>query len=108
MPYGTWLLLIMLAVHGASGCQTNTGGTCFIFACYAWRGPTRCMEGKCLCPQDYCSVDGSCKSAQPMIAAGPAPAPHPATWLKSQQQPAKATSVQYEDHRVQNKLHSEE
>mmetsp|Transcript_21028 Transcript_21028/g.39098 ORF Transcript_21028/g.39098 Transcript_21028/m.39098 type:complete len:1840 (-) Transcript_21028:122-5641(-) len=41
-------------------CKRNTGGTCQWSACYAWRGPTKCEGGKCLCQEGYCSVHGKC------------------------------------------------
>mmetsp|Transcript_112898 Transcript_112898/g.199276 ORF Transcript_112898/g.199276 Transcript_112898/m.199276 type:complete len:435 (+) Transcript_112898:102-1406(+) len=41
-------------------CKDDTGGTCKMLYCYAWRGPTTCESGKCLCEEGYCSVDGKC------------------------------------------------
>lgn len=44
-------------------CQSETGGSCWIVGCYAWRGPAFCSgwpAHKCVCPEDACSVDGIC------------------------------------------------
>lgn len=40
-------------------CASDTGGTCALFSCRESRGPTNCVNGKCLCQKDYCSVTGA-------------------------------------------------
>jgi len=41
-------------------CQKDTGGTCTTFACAERRGPTACIDGKCVCQYGYCAVNGEC------------------------------------------------
>lgn len=61
----------LCAVHGActyptiegseKSCKTtDTGGRCSWFGCWSSRGPTSCVNGKCICKPGFCSIDGFC------------------------------------------------
>ena len=42
-------------------CDTRpkeTTGTCGWFSCAEWRGPTDCVNGKCLCAENHFTEDG--------------------------------------------------
>merc|ERR1711902_202471 len=40
----------------------ETTGTCAFFNCYDYRGPTKCVDGKCICADDHYTSDGeTCK-----------------------------------------------
>ncbi|CAJ1332981.1 unnamed protein product [Effrenium voratum] len=56
-------------------CPQRTGGTCSWFGyCYQYRGPTRCVQGECLCETGYCSDnDGKCHRKMPDIYADVVP-----------------------------------
>jgi len=42
-------------------CMVHTGGTCMIANCDAWRGPTTCDFGRCVCQPGYCAdASGTC------------------------------------------------
>jgi len=42
-------------------CDTDTGGTCRIGNCYASRGNTKCVSGRCLCASNReCAKQGKC------------------------------------------------
>eukprot|EP00922_Rhytidocystis_sp_ex-Travisia-forbesii_P073097 GHVS01108952.1.p1 GENE.GHVS01108952.1~~GHVS01108952.1.p1 ORF type:complete len:266 (+),score=28.18 GHVS01108952.1:45-842(+) len=47
-------------------CITETKGTCYIFACSKWQGPTDCIDRHCWCKPGYCDVlsDGKCSGCQ--------------------------------------------
>ena len=36
------------------GCEKDTGGTCPVLSCNTDRGPTNCVDGRCLCQEGYC------------------------------------------------------
>jgi len=40
-----------------SRCSPHTKGTCAFFGCNADRGPTDCLESKCVCQPGYCSLN---------------------------------------------------
>lgn len=43
---------------GPDTCQPRwTGGTCAHHSCYAWRGNTYCVSGKCMCVQGYYAAE---------------------------------------------------
>lgn len=42
-------------------CVKDTGGTCNVLSCGGSRGPTMCLDGKCMCPLGYCAVAGVCQ-----------------------------------------------
>jgi len=45
------------------GSSMDTGGRCAVFGtCYKWRGPTDCIDGKCICKQGYHAVRQRCRS----------------------------------------------
>lgn len=90
MPCGVWLPLLVVVVTpqpasssmlfrslrlqrspvNASGttigeiaphCLRNTGGTCAMYECGQWRGPTDCVNMRCFCPATMCAgSDGIC------------------------------------------------
>ena len=35
-------------------CEKDTGGTCAYLSCNTDRGPTNCVDDKCLCQEGYC------------------------------------------------------
>lgn len=39
-------------------CERKTAGTCRIFGCDKRRGATSCINGQCMCADDFCSKDG--------------------------------------------------
>lgn len=39
---------------------TDTGGKCRFFGCWGSRGPTSCVNGKCVCKPGFCAIDGFC------------------------------------------------
>ncbi|CAK9078752.1 Uncharacterized protein SCF082_LOCUS37607 [Durusdinium trenchii] len=42
-------------------CNRNTGGICFMGVCDKSRGPTVCVDGKCLCQEGHCgTTTGTC------------------------------------------------
>jgi len=43
-------------------CPSEYVGTCITSGCNADRGPTECHLGKCVCPANFCSIDGKCIS----------------------------------------------
>eukprot|EP00922_Rhytidocystis_sp_ex-Travisia-forbesii_P030212 GHVS01044504.1.p1 GENE.GHVS01044504.1~~GHVS01044504.1.p1 ORF type:complete len:298 (-),score=36.39 GHVS01044504.1:43-912(-) len=43
----------------SSVCKADTGGTCAIFPCGKWRGPTDCKDRRCWCKPGYCDVLGN-------------------------------------------------
>lgn len=46
-------------------CKTkDTGGKCAWFGCYRGRGPTSCVNGKCVCKPGFCSIKGFCTYPQ--------------------------------------------
>merc|ERR1712007_222914 len=45
-----------------STCDVNTGGSCEILSCDQSRGPTVCVDGKCLCAHNTCNFLGYCHS----------------------------------------------
>ncbi|CAE7769672.1 unnamed protein product [Symbiodinium pilosum] len=52
-------------------CPQRTGGTCSWFGyCWQRRGPTRCVNGECMCKPGYCSDDdGRCHKKMPDVYA---------------------------------------
>ena len=36
----------------------ETSGTCAWFSCYESRGPTQCIDSKCICDDNYFTEDG--------------------------------------------------
>jgi len=47
-------------------CKTDSGGSCWIFSCYAWRGPTDCTDSDCVCKQGYCANEQGVCMASPV------------------------------------------
>jgi len=50
-------------------CGTDTGGTCRVLGCHAWRGPVVCarysfLVYKCICPAGFCAEGGVCRPAR--------------------------------------------
>merc|ERR1712137_559553 len=43
-------------------CDVDTGGTCEVESCDESRGPTICVDGKCLCAHNTCNFLGYCRS----------------------------------------------
>uniref|UniRef100_A0A7S4V7W8 EGF-like domain-containing protein n=1 Tax=Alexandrium monilatum TaxID=311494 RepID=A0A7S4V7W8_9DINO len=39
-------------------CQQDSGGTCTVLGCNAWRGRTNCVDGRCLCAKGLCATPG--------------------------------------------------
>eukprot|EP00922_Rhytidocystis_sp_ex-Travisia-forbesii_P036266 GHVS01053802.1.p1 GENE.GHVS01053802.1~~GHVS01053802.1.p1 ORF type:complete len:336 (+),score=52.77 GHVS01053802.1:371-1378(+) len=54
------------AISPTSSCTTDTKGTCTLFACDSWRGPTDCILKHCYCLAGYCDVlnNGICDGCQ--------------------------------------------
>mmetsp|Transcript_19625 Transcript_19625/g.34729 ORF Transcript_19625/g.34729 Transcript_19625/m.34729 type:complete len:564 (+) Transcript_19625:59-1750(+) len=54
-------------------CNRNTGGTCKLGACDKSRGPTECVDGKCICLRGHCgSTNGVCSlEIDPSMALTP-------------------------------------
>eukprot|EP00933_Yihiella_yeosuensis_P023953 TRINITY_DN18588_c0_g1_i1.p1 TRINITY_DN18588_c0_g1~~TRINITY_DN18588_c0_g1_i1.p1 ORF type:complete len:692 (+),score=81.73 TRINITY_DN18588_c0_g1_i1:91-2166(+) len=38
----------------------DTGGSCWMWGCSSWRGPTRCVHHRCLCMETFHAVGGKC------------------------------------------------
>jgi len=51
-------------------CAKDTTGTCRVAGCSGHRGPTDCVDGKCLCKYGYCAVNGECVSSCEAQTAG--------------------------------------
>mmetsp|Transcript_7791 Transcript_7791/g.17004 ORF Transcript_7791/g.17004 Transcript_7791/m.17004 type:complete len:291 (+) Transcript_7791:106-978(+) len=45
----------------AATCQADTSGTCAWFGCDGSRGPTECQNGRCVCKEGTCAVNGMCQ-----------------------------------------------
>jgi len=56
-----------------TSCTQDTGGTCYISKCYAWRKHATCSSGKCLCPSGMCAYQGSCIAPARLPSAPPPP-----------------------------------
>lgn len=42
-------------------CNQDTGGECHVLPCNKWRGPSKCIDGKCMCQDQYCANSaGTC------------------------------------------------
>lgn len=42
-------------------CSNNTGGTCYVMSCWAWRGrATKCHDSHCQCKEGFCALKGYC------------------------------------------------
>jgi len=41
-------------------CTRFSGGTCSVWSCYSSRGPTDCINSKCMCKQGMCAHNGKC------------------------------------------------
>jgi len=56
----------------SANCVENTGGTCAVENCAAWRGNTTCSVGRCFCAPGTCAgADGQCyRQANREIAHG--------------------------------------
>ena len=37
--------------------KKETVGTCHMLSCFAYRGPTNCINGKCICADNYFTED---------------------------------------------------
>ena len=62
-------------------CFTDTGGSCHLAPCHAFRGATTCRAGRCLCMPGYCAdSSGTCYRNNGFVAAKVAPVSraHPA------------------------------
>mmetsp|Transcript_7976 Transcript_7976/g.13914 ORF Transcript_7976/g.13914 Transcript_7976/m.13914 type:complete len:196 (-) Transcript_7976:164-751(-) len=60
------LLLAACLLAGAASqsigtCGDYTSGTCAWLGCSSSRGPTNCVEGKCICQTGYCSTGDACE-----------------------------------------------
>lgn len=44
-------------------CAKDTSGTCMIGGCSKHRGPTDCLNSKCMCQFGFCAVNGECVSS---------------------------------------------
>merc|ERR1719389_68333 len=52
-------------------CLQNTGGSCLISNCDAWRGATQCSFGRCLCSPGACAgADGKCYAGKQSTKLG--------------------------------------
>merc|ERR1712136_250946 len=45
---------------GPTVCSPHTGGSCTVFWCHSWRGPTTCVGHNCLCDEGTCAIGGTC------------------------------------------------
>ena len=45
--------------HKLDRCPQDTGGSCYVLGCSEWRN-AKCHQGRCVCKQDECSVNGPC------------------------------------------------
>jgi len=62
-------------------CEKETGGTCVLSECWAWRNAT-CAWGMCFCPSNTCaSTDGACHAR---AAAAQRVARYSPTWVRQQ------------------------
>merc|ERR1712060_319434 len=44
-------------------CNADPGGSCRVYPCHTNRGPTRCVNERCLCQNGYCASDTRCVAA---------------------------------------------
>eukprot|EP00931_Biecheleriopsis_adriatica_P123182 TRINITY_DN98233_c0_g1_i1.p1 TRINITY_DN98233_c0_g1~~TRINITY_DN98233_c0_g1_i1.p1 ORF type:complete len:317 (+),score=44.61 TRINITY_DN98233_c0_g1_i1:47-997(+) len=52
-------------------CLQDTGGTCRLEGCWAERGPTACVQGRCLCKPGLCaSSQGTCIKEKSRLVPG--------------------------------------
>eukprot|EP00927_Polykrikos_kofoidii_P065201 TRINITY_DN60989_c0_g1_i1.p1 TRINITY_DN60989_c0_g1~~TRINITY_DN60989_c0_g1_i1.p1 ORF type:complete len:780 (+),score=80.03 TRINITY_DN60989_c0_g1_i1:180-2342(+) len=55
-----------LQADPVDACRVDSGGTCKVTPCSAWRGSTRCINGKCLCSMGFfATADGRCVESLP-------------------------------------------
>mmetsp|Transcript_7975 Transcript_7975/g.13910 ORF Transcript_7975/g.13910 Transcript_7975/m.13910 type:complete len:190 (-) Transcript_7975:164-733(-) len=54
-------LLPGVASQSIGTCGDFTSGTCAWLGCSSSRGPTDCVEGKCICQTGYCSTGDACE-----------------------------------------------
>eukprot|EP00811_Abedinium_folium_P012618 NODE_21709_length_740_cov_4.680261.p2 GENE.NODE_21709_length_740_cov_4.680261~~NODE_21709_length_740_cov_4.680261.p2 ORF type:complete len:182 (-),score=35.66 NODE_21709_length_740_cov_4.680261:195-713(-) len=41
-------------------CNADSTGSCWLFACDKTRGPTMCVDSKCICKPNHCNKGGKC------------------------------------------------
>jgi len=56
VPYYHRAWFYARGIRLASQCRM-TPGTCSYFSCYAWRGETECVNGRCVCAPGLCATD---------------------------------------------------
>merc|ERR1712107_5831 len=58
------------------GCETDTGGSCKLLPCSSHRN-AQCVEGRCVCENGACAVDGVCTGGKEEPVPEPTRAPDP-------------------------------